>query len=356
MNFRVIFKNRDFTDRVVKPSMRLTVARFGFRAIGGPRRATITADGSVSNLWDTLEYLRCPVEIYDQYGRATWWGYVNEVNIKTKTKSATLFCNGWWDMIAWRYYLKATSATVETTTQISTAITGTCTAIAGVDIETASGISTVEKREGDRTALQEVEDLLKSGTINNKRLLAQVGINRRVRVIEEPTIGRLDGFISGDCEFGVSLDTMSNRVYAYYTTPGDPGRHNTATADDTTSQTEYGMKSLNLSLQAASATQANAYRDAALLRRKYPIPTIKLDGQTGVIKNNMGVEIQKYQCPVGSWLWVRDMISATADTRRIADASKIFVEEWEYDAGSGELMISPRDVPGPYDLTNVGGA
>lgn len=49
---------------------------------GGCKQATITASGTVLGLWDLLEYLRCPIKIFDKQGTRIWWGYVHEVKVK----------------------------------------------------------------------------------------------------------------------------------------------------------------------------------------------------------------------------------------------------------------------------------
>lgn len=47
---------------------------------GGPITASITAFGGEKALADLFSKLRCPVEIYDDQGRACWWGYISSVS------------------------------------------------------------------------------------------------------------------------------------------------------------------------------------------------------------------------------------------------------------------------------------
>lgn len=98
---------------------------------------------------------------------------------------AEIDCRGWWETLDWRFYGNAGTNTVETTTQIATAVGSHGQFITAVEIENASGISTVETRNGDETLLEVVESLMKKGTTSKIRLLATVDYNRRLHVYAE---------------------------------------------------------------------------------------------------------------------------------------------------------------------------
>lgn len=74
----------------------------------------------------------------------------------------------------------------ETTTQISGIIADVGEFFSGTTIEDASGVNSTQYRRGDQTALYEILRLLKTGTTNNLRLLAEVTEIRKFRVFEEP--------------------------------------------------------------------------------------------------------------------------------------------------------------------------
>jgi hypothetical protein len=58
--------------------------------------------------------------------------------------------------------------------------------ITAVDIDGASGQTTPAYRNGEMTAWDEIVELLNIGTINDRRLLAEVDISRRLHIWEEP--------------------------------------------------------------------------------------------------------------------------------------------------------------------------
>ena len=87
----------------------------------------------------------------------------------------------------------------ETTKQIEEIVTACGQFLTTTDIDNASGVFSNPYRDGDTSASSEMLDLLKTGTTNDRRLLAQVSADRRLRVYEEPAnttvsyILKLDG-------------------------------------------------------------------------------------------------------------------------------------------------------------------
>lgn len=355
MKLTPTFQNLDYTARVLKPNVTYTVTRMSHNAIGGPRRAEITVSGNMMDLWEYVEYMGCPVEIRDEVGRLAWWGYVYES--RSSNSTAKLYCRGWWDKLSWRYYLNSGTNSVATTTQISAIVANMATFVTAVDIDTASGINTVETRDGKRRGQEEIEELLQAGTTNSKRLLATINHQRRMRVYEEPaSLESTDFVFRGEAEVGASFDTMANKIWANWSEPGGGGSHNTAAVTDADSAAAYGEKSEQITLSAASAALAEQARNAELARRKYPVPTIELG--KGDVMYFTGVKIPPYMVTAGQWLRLRDVIPQSVDTSRLADVSKIFIEEAEWSAGGkdeplGKLRITPRDVPGRYQGANL---
>lgn len=81
MNLRTTFLSRAFGSRPV-PNVRLEVNSLRWAAVGGCDEASITAYGDPNNLWELIEFLRCPVFVRDEIGRDAWWGYVDEARVR----------------------------------------------------------------------------------------------------------------------------------------------------------------------------------------------------------------------------------------------------------------------------------
>ncbi len=74
----------------------------------------------------------------------------------------------------------------ETTVQIRQIVADAGPFLTGVDIVNASGVYSNQYRNGETLALDELEDLLDSGTSNQRRLLAEVTPERILRIYEQP--------------------------------------------------------------------------------------------------------------------------------------------------------------------------
>lgn len=124
---------------------------------------------------------------------------------------ATLFCRGWFDTLAWRYYKNEGTDQVDTATQVSDIVTSCGEFIAGVRLDTSSGITTAETRDGNGNGLYEISELLKMGTSNYRRMLCEVQLDRYLRVYEEPTLAGNASFILKDGSFRDYYDTETRK-------------------------------------------------------------------------------------------------------------------------------------------------
>lgn len=124
-------------------------------------------------------------------------------------RKATLQCRGWWETLARRMYDNAGVDSVETTTQIEDILTQAGEFVERVDIEDASGVSSLEYRDGDTSAQAEIEKLLERGSSSGLRMLATITRERVLRVYEEPEPGQMDLLLHADGRlldrFGVPL-------------------------------------------------------------------------------------------------------------------------------------------------------
>lgn len=76
-----VFSGRNNNQMETPPGLRYQTRRMTWGVMGGPLQADVDATGSPVRLWQLVELLRCPVEIWDKYGYA-WWGYVDGVTVR----------------------------------------------------------------------------------------------------------------------------------------------------------------------------------------------------------------------------------------------------------------------------------
>ncbi len=53
-----------------------------WQVLGGSRAASVTLFGSEGDLWEALQWLRCPMVVWDEQRRMAWCGYVNEAQVR----------------------------------------------------------------------------------------------------------------------------------------------------------------------------------------------------------------------------------------------------------------------------------
>lgn len=74
--------DKSFQNPLVLPDVTFTPKKYSFAAMGGPKDADIEVEGNERGLWELLEWLACPVEIYDdEMHECVWWGYLHAVDI-----------------------------------------------------------------------------------------------------------------------------------------------------------------------------------------------------------------------------------------------------------------------------------
>ena len=117
-----------------------------------------------------------------------------------------LRCRGWYDTLGWLYYQNVGIDPVDTATQAAAIATTAGQFLSAVDQGVSSGLEISEFRDGDGLALYEIEELLKMGTSNFRRMLASVDINRRLRIYEEPDESK-PYYITKKRELSDELDT-----------------------------------------------------------------------------------------------------------------------------------------------------
>jgi hypothetical protein len=89
--FTTAFSKRDFSARQTIPGLRVTVESFTFNVFGGCSEATLRVEGDEQALlYGLLNYLRAPVEVFDERGECRWWGMVHSVVIHPPGVGLTL--------------------------------------------------------------------------------------------------------------------------------------------------------------------------------------------------------------------------------------------------------------------------
>ena len=91
--------------------------------------------------------------------------------------------------------LFSVSGVEETSVQVEEIATTAGQFFSDVSVQAGSGVYSSPYRDGDRSALAEIRDLLESGTTNGRRMLATASMDRELIVTEEPAPGGASDYL-----------------------------------------------------------------------------------------------------------------------------------------------------------------
>jgi len=78
--------------------------------------------------------------------------------------------------------------------------------------------------------------------------------------------------------------------------------------------------------------------------------TTNLILRDGSLRDPYNTEIRKDSCPVGIWARFKDIIPGSVDTSRLADPTKMFIDEAEYTPADDQLSLTPRGWIDPFQI------
>ena len=70
----------------------------------------------------------------------------------------------------------------------------------------------------------------------------------------------------------------------------------------------------------------------------------------GSLRDPYDTQLRKETCPVGIWARFKDIIPGSVDTSRLADPTKMFIDEAEYSPIDDRLSLTPRGFIDPFQI------
>lgn len=376
MTPRPVFYDRALARMSMPPHLRYTVNRCNWSAIGGPQESTITVYGPEEEIWELIEMLRCGVEIDAETG-TIWWGYIEEVMIRTGAL------------------------------EIGASLVGMANRIAVAYSYVAPGTSTVGQRRTTPWAV----DTISSGEYGTIDFLSSQGglsdaaaVGRRDAILAARKFPQVvNGASGGDDDFGGprgrvrysgSKDALSATIKCrgWFRTLGwRMAAVAATTATDTTAQITslvgtYGQFFQGVDVEAASGVTLSQYRTGETTAQQEVESLLGIGGASArrllakvsqerylsVYEEPVHTDVRHFldrygqmwdekdpviesAPPVGVWCQLRDVIPGTADLSKLSDPSIQFIEGavWQAGKGNGKARYSFRGQPSIEDMFKV---
>jgi hypothetical protein len=344
--------DRGFQNPLTLPPVEFVPERYSFSAVGGPRSAVIKVGAAEERaMWELLEYLRCPIEIYDDREACVWWGYVSNVEINVGKMKVGVSLDTMFNNIAVIYTVNnAKAITAFEYDAVSVAIYGVKEFIA-----TLSGAN-------EQTALSYRSSLLDMSkyptpTIDiaeNTGLSATINCAGWFETLDWKYYSYTG---SGDLSNKTQIENIVNTAGQFLTGIEWRGTINTPSSDPNRNGDTTALHNLLELLDAGSDNKrllAYATRDRRLIVYPEPDPDpyrpeIYLLSD-GTVQNVWGDPYYASACPAGVWARLKDVIPGSVDLGLIADPTMLFIEEADYDIENSRYLPTARLQKNPLSV------
>jgi hypothetical protein len=335
--------------------------------MGGPKQAVVKVKGSDTDLWELLKLLRSPVEVYSgEGGDPLWWGYLAEVRV-----------------IAANPYSKR-EGRVEATTTIDQLYNKIAVAYAKVDLDTGA-----EERDttgwAEDTASQAdygIRELLWSCSAATQ-LHAEAARDAKLAQDKFPNTYIRPAYDATESEATLVCrgwwDTLG---WLYYANAGEDAVDTAEQVYDILTAKGQFFRSVHQDVESGIDLRETRDGDSTALYEatqllemgtdNYRRMLAKVDQHRSVsiyeepqhttayqltqdfsLFDSYGNAIRKELCPAGVWARLKDVVPPELDAAQMADPTRMFVEEMEYEPQKDRLTPTPRGYLDPWEFPKV---
>lgn len=363
--FSVVTKTRDFQGLWTSPGLIMAPIRLSHHMIGGPNQAEITVQGTESAVWDIIDWLRQPIEIYDDVGECCWWGYIHGVSIASGLYTFGTSLDSMTNRIAVVYNRLVEGATIGETVRSAWVQHDRSLAEYGI-----------------KASLLSLNDVSDTAALAYRDAQLQLFANPQPQwdfaTGSDAIIGTLDcrgWWQTGDWQYYDNMlltetpitDQMVAIIQASMPFINSTSiRMNSTIA---TSQYQEGNRTAQTIIEKLlDIGPGNGYPYLATVSPQRGIEMIQEPARPGAgsfvhfldrqqqILSSWGEALPKHRVFAGFWVRVKDVIPVSVDVARLSDPSVQFIEATEYDVNTDRLTLTPRGQPTLAQLNVIGRA
>lgn len=362
MGLQTTINQRDFSVSLVNPPVDYSLEWFTNNAIGGPDRAFIRATGPEAAVWELVERLRCPVELFDPEVGLVWWGYVSGVTIKVGEVIVGVTLDQMFNRVATAYAEIAEGesgsgergTTAYATDAESIAEYGSRDLLVRLDAATTTAAEAARDTQLARYKLPIPK--IQRGQGQGADLVAEIDCKgwwntltwrqyTNAATTEIATTTQISTAVASLGEFitGVEINTAS-------------GINTNQFRDGDLSLQSVIIELLKIGTTSDRRLLARVTPERALIIEEEPdvAASPHLLTRQNQIADALGNPLRPELAPVGIWAQLIDVIPASVNASKLADPSLLFIEANTYDARRREMIPEGRDNPSPWDFTDIG--
>jgi hypothetical protein len=320
-----------------------TVDRYKNSVFGGPLSAalSVTANGE-PELWDLLERLRCPIEIYTPIGECVWFGYIHEIQITTPTCQVTVSLEAMANSVA----VIANEMTTWATHAASIAEYGTKQLLQSLNQADA----TLAEAARNAILAKGYYPIVQPNWIKGKALSAKITCRGWYQTLDWKYVAVGKG--TGDT--GTQAGAMATTYGQFFSSVSTITSGVSATVNRD-GKSKAGAELLELlNAGTSNARRMLASLDTLLALSIYEEPAYSAAAayfeDQDHLYDPLGNIARKELCPVGIWVRQRNNYPSSLDLTYLLDAQLKFVDAAEYEPSSDSLTITPRNVQNPWRL------
>jgi len=354
--FSVRLLERGFENPLILPAVELIPAQYTWNTMGGPHSADIdvkTTSKDSRSIWELLEWLRCPIEIFDHNQTCVWWGYVSEIEISVGALTVGVTMDSMSNKVATLFETDTKQKATTTWNQ---------------DDGSVSTYGTKELLLTSTTIGQDAAEFLRDEFLNfYKKPIPNMSIEgakgelsarlncrgwwstlswkyySAIAGAAVPTTTQIANIISACGQF--ITGTQINNVSGISVDPFRQGDNDGLFEAE--SLLEIGSSSGKRLISTVTREREVIIAEEPALD-PYKIGIYILED--GSLKNLWGDASYASMCPVGAWAQLKDVIPGSLDFGLLADPTIFFIEEATYDIANERYIPVPRGQNSPFGI------
>lgn len=368
MNLWPTIYQRDLTEAlpITPRNVDYNIAAYSHHNIGGPYTATINCVGDDIPIFELIELLRCPVEITSELVGITWWGYVNSVVVRSGPYEFRVSLDSMYNRVSVAYsFVQAGSTSVGQRKTTAVLADDDSSGEYGIKrlVYSTGGATDAQADQLNAVMLARFKYPQVQWQLSTMNSMPTLGVGRSTAVLECKGWWSVIGWRYYAKSTTTSVDTASQIAAIVDVSEHIAGTEIYTASGISSSEYRNGESTClaeAVELMEQGTTSGDQYQVIISKERVAHIQTEPRLGtadwlmdRTGQLYDPLGNPTPAVVCPAGMWVKLADVIPASADLTKLANAAVAFIERGDYSVSTNRYTPITRGLRSPWDLGKV---